>query len=113
MRRAPQPTSSDIGRWKRLVREVGKAIDNPAGPMGDLQQAERLAKSAVVLGPITRENACIQLVRAARQFCAETARGRRELSERLLELSVMVGEQIAAVTSPPPPSRPPRADIFG
>lgn len=110
--RLPQPTKADVAAWKRLAREARTAAGRPEASAGDLSAAERTAKRAVVLGAVIRESACVQLVRTARQFCDETARGRRELAGRMLELVAGVEALIAAATAPPPAMRH-RADLDG
>ncbi|MBS0333954.1 MAG: hypothetical protein JSS35_14390 [Proteobacteria bacterium] len=108
------------------MREAGLACDDIERPMGDLGEAARLAAKAIVLGAVSKDNACIRLVRLSRQFVAETLRGRRQVVDQLLEASVLVGEALGRAEGKAaplgqanahpdfePPAREPRKDIFG
>ncbi len=111
-RRPPEPPSSEIANWRRLVRLARQAAADPGASSGDLAKAEKAAKRSVVLGVLNAENPCVRLVRLARQFCAATTRGRRDLVAEILD----VCEQIELRLKPPaeePPARRLRADIDG
>jgi hypothetical protein len=107
-----RPSSGDLSAWRRLVREARRSAADPNGKADALAKAEKSAKRALVLGAVAKENPCIQLVRTARQFVAETVRGRRDLADAMLTLAQEVDRRLTeqAVTSAP---RRPRADIDG
>lgn len=113
--RPPQPTSADIEAWRKLVLQVGRACDRIDGPMGDLASAADRARKAVMLGEISRNNACFRLVRDCQVFLAETLRGRRQLVETMLDRSVTVAGLVETASGPPAHTRErePRKDIFG
>lgn len=115
--KAPEPTSRDLAAWRRLVREARACGLEPGRFTGDLAAAEKQARKALLIGPEARDNPCIGLVRAARRFVGETARGRREVAADLIglaeqvELLLTAGPQPGA--TPEPPARRHRADIDG
>jgi len=116
----PEPTSADLGKWRRLSRVAIAMAANPAAPAGDLQAAAKAAKTARVIGVLNRENECVQLVRTARQFVECTAAGRRDLAPRLGAVAQAVRARLEALAAPqaaapPDPPREPRfrADLDG
>ncbi|MFZ3008545.1 MAG: hypothetical protein WA047_20470 [Phenylobacterium sp.] len=112
MKRPPEPTTADLAKWKRLVRLAADAVAKPEAPAGDLASAAASAKRAIVLGLLSRENACVRLVVAAKAFAEGGQRHRRDNAAPLLALSEAVGAQLTALQNPEP-TRPPRKDIFG
>lgn len=116
-KRAPEPTSTDLANWRKLVRLARQSAADPAAPCGDLAKVEKAAKRSVVLGTLNAENPCVQLVRLVRQFVASTTRQRRELGPRILEVADQVERRLKpSVQQPPaqdPPARRLRADIDG
>ena len=116
MARAMTAPAVDPAPWRRLAKEARKAADAPGQPASPLARAEKAARKAPVIGELSRSNPCVQLVRQSRAFVAATARGRRDLTSRLLGLIGQV-EQLAAIPNltadPDPPSLPYRADIDG
>ncbi|WP_309628757.1 hypothetical protein [Brevundimonas sp.] len=109
-------TVIDPAPWRRLAKEARKAADAPGQTASPLARAEKAARKAAVIGELSKSNPCVQLVRQSRAFVAATARGRRELTSRLLALVGQV-EQLASTPSqtadPDPPTLPYRADIDG
>jgi hypothetical protein len=114
MKRPPEPTSADLRAWRNLVRCARICAAEPAAPAGDLEKAEKAARRSLVLGVVARENPCIRLVRTAREFVAETQRGRRELADVMHALADDVDRSLQALERPEPhPGRRPRTDIDG
>lgn len=108
------PVNLDV--WRRLVREAVKAAEDPERPVEKLARAERAAFRATVIGVLTRDNPCVQLVRFAQQFLAAKARNRRALKPGLLGSAAQVELLLAAAirtADPDPPGLPYRADIDG
>lgn len=96
-----EPTSTELGRWRKLIRLAMKAAENVAAGTGDLAQAANSVKRA--LAPCAdrypeRENPFILLSRQAHDFAAQSPFRRKDLASALKARAV----ECARLIDPPP-----------
>lgn len=85
----------DLACWRDLVDAAAMAAIGEAGtPAPMLAKVTKAAKHACAPGVVTRENPCIQLVRLAERYVAETTAGRRRLQGALAEAADKAREQL-------------------
>ena len=108
---------ADTAPWRRLARNARRAAETgEAGDVASLAKVEGEARRAVVIGVLSKSNACVRLVRLSRGYVAATVRKRRDLAPELLAAVAQVEALVAVAaraTDPDPPPRRLRADIDG
>lgn len=101
----------DLACWRDLVNAAAMAaIGEASAPAPMLAKVTAAARHACAPGVVTRENPCIQLVKLARTYAAETTAGRRRLQGALAEAADKAREQLDQHGRPVGAER---KDVFG
>lgn len=123
MTRLPEPSLSDVQRWRKLVKAARAQADKPLAFGGDLYKAAKACKRAIVPpAHLVRGGVFLRLYLLGLQFASFHPDQREARVEDLRTLADQVEAALRPGTPPAPPPAPsspgamarePRKDVFG